>query len=396
MTLTQGTILGDSWRIEKFLGEGACAKVYSVSAVNGSSAGYEVVAKVIPLPTGKKGSKGYKEQERICNTLHFEYSIYTGLLLSSTISPRRPAKFYGDDLTHNVRYLIIERMDKDLMDWAKTEPISIAKLGDIGVQMVDGLRWIHSRGFLFVDVKPENFMLKGQTVYVVDFGLVQRIGLAADGGSFAGTPSYCSLAVHGGAAATPKDEIESVGYVLLGLLCQGNLPWENASSFEATREIKAGTDIMALASSFHCPEIAEIILDCRNTTSSQRPDYDKVNSLLRRMASRTDSKPLAKAVESKRNVSRRAISPKRSAKPHAAPREESDSQVTEQLSPLKKKGRGEMVKLEEEQSKEDHNPNPSSGPSISERSSSRHEYPLRSRGPAPDFSRLLSNVKVRR
>eukprot|EP01039_Chlorochromonas_danica_P002089 gene2089-2281_t len=119
------------------------------------------------------------------------------------------------------------------------------------ILMVDGLRWIHSRGFLFVDVKPENFMLKGQTVYVVDFGLVQRIGLAADGGSFAGTPSYCSLAVHGGAAATPKDEIESVGYVLLGLLCQGNLPWENASSFEATREIKAETDIMALASSFH-------------------------------------------------------------------------------------------------------------------------------------------------
>lgn len=183
---------------------------------------------------------------------------------------------------------------------------------------------------------------------------------------------------------------------MLGLLCQGNLPWENASSFEATRKLKADTDIIALADSFHCPEIAEIILDCRNATSSQRPDYDKVKSLLRHMASRKDNIIHTKAVESKRNLSRRAISPKKSAKPHSAPREVPDAQETERLSPLKKKGREEMENLAEEQSKEDHNPNPSSGSNVSERSSSRHEYPLRSRGPAPDFSSLLSNVKVRR
>jgi serine/threonine protein kinase len=44
----------------------------------------------------------------------------------------------------------------------------LASISSIGVQILEGLHWIHSKGFLFVDVKPDNFMLKKDRLYFVD------------------------------------------------------------------------------------------------------------------------------------------------------------------------------------------------------------------------------------
>ncbi len=167
------TIIGGNWKVERFLGEGACAKVYEVSSANpklNHNLGYDMVAKVIPLPgqklIGSKSSK--KEQERICNTLSYEYTLYTGLLYGFQYCPRNPSKFYGEDNNLKVRYLVMERLDQDLVSFSKQSIPTPCQVAEIGLQILDGLKWLHAKTFLFVDVKPDNFMMKAGKVYFVD------------------------------------------------------------------------------------------------------------------------------------------------------------------------------------------------------------------------------------
>ncbi len=163
--LPNKTVLGGRWETIAVVGEGACAQVYTVKPVQ-SSVPYELVAKVVPFTRGS--SKAQKQQDRICNTLNYEYMMYNGLLNGFPFCPRFPEKFYGDDEKLKVRYLVMERMDRDLVDVAVREVPSSSYIAHLGLQILEGLKWIHQKNFLFIDVKPANFMLKGDKLHFVD------------------------------------------------------------------------------------------------------------------------------------------------------------------------------------------------------------------------------------
>lgn len=166
--LSAGTVIGNAWVIRRLIGEGACAKVYLVDAVGkGASLDYEVVLKVIGSGGGSKSKKD-KEQARLCDTLYYEYVLYTGWFNEFPYRPRTPAKFGGLDETNNVRYLAMEKLDMDLVAMSKQSIPTVSKVGTIGKRILEGLMWMHNKTFLFIDVKPENFMLKGDEVYFVD------------------------------------------------------------------------------------------------------------------------------------------------------------------------------------------------------------------------------------
>lgn len=151
------------------VGEGACAKVYEVNTVNKSTElPYDVVAKCIPL--GKPGGKSIKDKEltRICNTLHYEYTLYCNILFDFEYAPRRPERFYGNDVATNTRYLVMERLQTDLSGLARSTDLTPADIGRLGLQVLGGLRALHLKSYLFIDVKPENFMLKNDELYFVD------------------------------------------------------------------------------------------------------------------------------------------------------------------------------------------------------------------------------------
>jgi serine/threonine protein kinase len=230
------TIIGGNWKVIRFLGEGACAKVYEViptSKLN-DNLGYDVVAKVIPLPGQKTGGTkaSKKEQERICNTLNYEYTLYTGVLYQFPFCPRNPLKFYGDDATLGVRYLVMERLEQDLVGFAKQKVPSPAQVADIGIQILEGLRWLHNKTFLFVDVKPDNFMLKNNKLYFVDckgiyysirilanswfvynlVGLTERVqdNPAPGQVAFNGTPTFSSVSADQGNPLAYRDDVEAL------------------------------------------------------------------------------------------------------------------------------------------------------------------------------------------
>jgi serine/threonine protein kinase len=62
---------------------------------------------------------------------------------------------------------------------------------------------MHSRGFVYVDVKPQNFMIgygeKSQVIHVVDLGCMSKAG---DVLRNAGTLAYTSISSHQGHGTT--------------------------------------------------------------------------------------------------------------------------------------------------------------------------------------------------
>ncbi|CAA7034030.1 unnamed protein product [Microthlaspi erraticum] len=103
-------------------------------------------------------------------------------------------------------------------------------------QMINRLEFLHSKSYVHRDIKPDNFLMGlGRTdrVYMIDFGLAKRYRDSSthrhipyrDNKSLVGTPSYVSLNTHIGIEQSRRDDMESLGYVLMYFL-KGSLPWQ--------------------------------------------------------------------------------------------------------------------------------------------------------------------------
>ena len=81
------------------------------------------------------------------------------------------------------------------------------------------------------DIKPDNFRIMQDKVYIIDFGTILKYKdnngflLSEKGSSFVGTMLYASINVHKYDTCSMRDDLESLGYCLLGLLCQNKGYW---------------------------------------------------------------------------------------------------------------------------------------------------------------------------
>lgn len=159
-----------------------------------------------------------------------------------------------------------------------TGPVPPGRLIHIIQQVCGSLNEAHKKGLLHRDIKPSNIMLAERggifdTVKVLDFGLVQRVGKRGQSSAIEGTPMYLAPEVildH--KTYSPQSDIYALGAVMYFLLTQTVLfPIEDLSKLlEAHVEtpieppsIRAGRPIP--------DDIEAIIMCCLAKKPSERP-----------------------------------------------------------------------------------------------------------------------------
>jgi serine/threonine protein kinase len=153
-------------------------------------------------------------------------------------------KWYGtiDNLTYIVLPLFSFSLNK-----IPSNAFSLIDAFQISKKMIDILEYVHEKGFIHRDVKPDNFCFDIETkkLYIIDFGLCKKYirddGYHIDsreGRHLLGTPNYVSLNVHDGMEPSRRDDMESIGYILFKLL-QGELGWEYENDYVKIRTQKA-------------------------------------------------------------------------------------------------------------------------------------------------------------
>lgn len=164
-------------------------------------------------------------------------------------------------------------------------------------QMISRIDYIHSRDFIHRDIKPDNFLMglgkKGNLVYIIDFGLAKKYRDTRsmrhipyrENKNLTGTARYASINTHLGIEQSRRDDLESLGYVLM-YFNLGTLPWQGLKAankrqkYERISEKKLSTPIEDLCKNYS-QEFPTYLTYCRQLHFEQRPDYNYLRKLFR-------------------------------------------------------------------------------------------------------------------
>jgi serine/threonine protein kinase len=170
-----------------------------------------------------------------------------------------------------------------------------------GIEMINRIEYMHSKGYLHRDIKPNNFLLgklsrnkicEDNTMYIVDFGLSKSY-LEEDSGlhydykesrRFVGTPRYASLNTHLGIRQSRRDDIESIVYIIIYFL-KGELPWQGVKAKtksekkEKIKQQKKSVSIIEMTQGLPV-QFSELLSYVKNIGFEEVPNYDLMRNLL--------------------------------------------------------------------------------------------------------------------
>ena len=209
-------------------------------------------------------------------------------------------KFYGMGELPETYYLINEFLGPNLtnlFNFCGTKKFTISTVCLIAFQMLNRIEYIHKHHYLHRDIKPENFCIgneeKTNVIYLIDFGLSKRYKNSKnhqhipyrEGRSLVGTARYVSINTHLGIEPSRRDDIESIGYVLIYFL-KGSLPWQGmkAGGQKYQRIMEKKLQIPTEVLCYGLPdEIVHYLNYTKNLRFEERPDYDYLRNLFVRL-----------------------------------------------------------------------------------------------------------------
>ena len=202
------------------IGEGSFGKIHKGVNVENK----EPIA--VKIETQKGGSQ---------KQLQWEYKIYKKL--EGTVLPRGnpwPQVYNFGKTRGGAHIMVMDRLGPSLDNIRR--PVHPVSLAYIAQSIIGSLELFHKKGFVHRDIKPQNILLSSADkafpdTVLIDYGLstlVKDAGNYAIGRGLKGTVKYSSINTHLGVEQNIRDDLQSVGYVLL-YLAGVEFPWKAVS-----------------------------------------------------------------------------------------------------------------------------------------------------------------------
>ena len=269
----------------KKIGRGSFGKIYHVVRLKDNAAFAMKVEKIDAV------------QKTLEREAYYLFTLQGGFGIPKLIT-------FGRTKSYNI--LIETLLNKSLFDLFinKNNKFRLTDCCFIGIQILEILEWIHSKDIIYRDVKPENFLIgikDPNAIYVVDFGLCKKYRSSKTGkhllpkltGKFSGTLIYASSNVLKGKESSRRDDLISLGYMLIYLL-KRDIPWN--SSFKDLNKEKYYNLIYLKDTNSNGElfkglpdELIEYIKYSRSLKFEQDPDYTYLRSLFKKILLRSDS-----------------------------------------------------------------------------------------------------------
>ncbi|MFN8670639.1 MAG: SpoIIE family protein phosphatase [Candidatus Sericytochromatia bacterium] len=210
-------LLANRYVVIKKLGEGGMGAVYQVEdTLTKETVAFKILSK--QLADSPETILQFKQEFRVMNKLKHPNTIN---VFDYGIMPDKSP------------YLTMEVVPGyELNDLKNPDYKEICR---ILLQVCQALSFIHSRLLVHCDIKPQNIRIKepSNTVKVMDFGLMNQLGLRSSG-QITGTVDYLPPEIPTGGVINASSDLYSVGVVAYEMVT-GKLPFQGASVLEVIR-----------------------------------------------------------------------------------------------------------------------------------------------------------------
>lgn len=298
---SSGLVVGGFYRLIKQIGAGSFGEIFQGEDIRTNK---KVAIKLEPAKTNSP-------------QLEIEYKIYT-IFSGGNNVPK--IYYYGRDVKYNV--LVMDLLGLSLEDIFVAGPgtFSLKTVLMLADQMLTSLQYVHEKNFIHRDIKPDNFImgtgLNANQVFIIDFGLSKKYRDPktklhipyVENKALTGTARYASINAMSGCEQSRRDDLESVGYVLLYFL-RGSLPWQGLPArttkqkYEKILRVKLETSPEQLCKGFP-EEFVKYFEIVRNLQFTEEPNYSGIREMFRNLFTKlgyvydyqyewTNAKPIA-------------------------------------------------------------------------------------------------------
>ena len=269
--------IGGRFRIREKIGSGSFGEIHKGDDVKSG------------IPVAIKIEKANCQVPQLANESKAYNDLAGGVNIPKTY-------FFGTEQTYSTLVMDLEGSSIEDMFKSSGGRLSLKTVLILADQMLCSIEYIHQKGYIHRDVKPDNFVFglkkKENQLFVIDFGLAKKYR-TIDGSHIpfkehtplTGTARYASINSLSGVEQSRRDDMESLGYIWFYLL-RGSLPWMNVQTgnlqqkYDKICSIKKSTAPESLCNGLPT-EFASYLTMVRKLKFDEKPDYAKYRQMFR-------------------------------------------------------------------------------------------------------------------